>query len=70
MVTDKVRNSLLHYDICHRGNEFMDLFKDTQQINKLYNATSNYYSLIVSGSGTSVNECVLSSILTKKMQFC
>lgn len=31
MVTDKVRNSLLHYDICHRGNEFMDLFKDTQQ---------------------------------------
>lgn len=31
MVTDKVRNSLLHYDICHRGNEFMNLFKDTQQ---------------------------------------
>ena len=67
MVTDKVRNSLLHYDICNRGNEFMDLFKDTQQkINKLYNATSNYYSLIVSGSGTSVNECVLSSIFDKE----
>nr|UWI50893.1 aminotransferase class V-fold PLP-dependent enzyme [Clostridioides difficile] len=67
MVTDRVRNSLLHYDICHRGNEFMNLFKDTQQkISKLYNATSDYYSLVVSGSGTSVNECVLSSIFDKE----
>lgn len=63
MVTERVRQSLLHNDICHRGNEFMELFKDTQEkVNKLYNAGDDYYSLIISGSGTSVNECVLSSI--------
>lgn len=63
MVSERVRNSLLHYDICHRGQEFMELFKDTQEkIRELFKAEDSYYSLVVSGSGTSANECVLSSI--------
>ena len=63
MVKDNVRWSLLHYDICHRSKEFEAMFVDTQEkINKLYNADDNYYSVIVSGSGTSANETVLSSI--------
>ena len=63
MVKDNVRWSLLHYDICHRSKEFEDMFVDTQEkINKLFNADDNYYSVIVSGSGTSANETVLSSI--------
>ena len=63
MVKDNVRRSLLHYDICHRSPEFEEMFVDTQnKILKLFNADDSYYSVIVSGSGTSANETVLSSI--------
>lgn len=63
MVKDNVRAALLHYDICHRSKEFEEMFVDTQEkILKLFNADDSYYSVIVSGSGTSSNETVLSSI--------
>lgn len=63
MVKDNVRHALLHYDICHRSKEFEEMFQDTQaKILKLFNADDSYYSLIVSGSGTSSNETVLSSL--------
>ena len=63
MVKDNVRASLLHYDICHRSKEFEAMFQDTQEkILKLFNADDSYYSVIVSGSGTSSNETVLSSL--------
>ena len=63
MVKDNVRRSLLHYDICHRSREFEVMFADTQEkILRLFNADDSYYSVIVSGSGTSSNETVLSSI--------
>ena len=59
MVKDNVRQSLLHYDICHRSPEFEEMFRDTQaKILKLFNADNSYYSVIVSGSGTSANETV------------
>jgi len=63
MVKDNVRQSLLHYDICHRSPEFEAMFQDTQKkILQLFRADDSYESLIVSGSGTSANETVLSSI--------
>jgi len=63
MVEDCVRNSLLHHEICHRGAEFMEMFKDTQEkICRMYRADSRYYSFVVSGSGTAANELVLSSL--------
>ena len=63
LVKDNVRWSLLHSDICHRSKEFEEMFVDTQEkINKLFQADGQYYSVIVSGSGTAANETVLSSI--------
>ncbi|MEG0829643.1 MAG: aminotransferase class V-fold PLP-dependent enzyme [Anaerovoracaceae bacterium] len=63
MVKDNVREALMHYDICHRGAEFEELFADTTaKINKLFKADDSYRSVIISGSGTSSNETVLSSI--------
>ena len=63
MVKDNVRNALLHYDICHRSKEFEELFVDTQQkIKYLFQADDSYDSIIISGSGTSANETVLSSL--------
>ncbi|HOR86285.1 MAG TPA: aminotransferase class V-fold PLP-dependent enzyme [Bacillota bacterium] len=63
LVKDNVRHALLHYDVCHRGAEFEAMFQETQAlIKRLFNADDSYYSVIVSGSGTSSNETVLSSI--------
>ncbi len=63
MVKDNVREALMHYDICHRGAEFEAMFVDTQaKINRLFQADDSYYSVIVSGSGTSANETALSSL--------
>ncbi len=63
LVKDNVRHALLHYDICHRSLEFEVMFQDLQKkINRLFNADDSYYSVVVSGSGTSANETVLSSI--------
>ncbi len=63
MVRDNVRKAMMHYDICHRGAEFEALFADTvKKINRLFKADDSYQSVIISGSGTSANETVLSSI--------
>ena len=54
MVKDNVRSALLHYDICHRSEEFEDMFADTQEkIRWLFRADDSYYPVIISGSGTS-----------------
>ena len=66
MVKENVRQALTHYDICHRGAEFEDLFaRTTANINKLFKADDSYRSVIISGSGTSSNETVLSSIFNE-----
>ena len=66
MVEEEVRQSLLHYDICHRSAEFEELFVDIQaKVLRLFNADDSYYSVIVSGSGTSANETCLSSVFAE-----
>lgn len=66
MVKENVREALSHYDICHRGAEFEELFaRTTAKINKLFKADDSYRSVIISGSGTSSNETVLSSIFNE-----
>ena len=66
MVKENVRESMMHYDICHRSPEFEEMFADTQKkILRLFNADDSYYSLIVSGSGTSANETALSSLFAE-----
>ena len=63
MGKENVRAALAHYDICHRSPEFEELFaRATAKINKLFKADDSYRSVIISGSGTSANETVLSSI--------
>ena len=48
MVKDNVRQALTHYDICHRGAEFEDLFaRATAKINKLFKADDTYRSMII-----------------------
>ena len=66
MVKDNVREAMMHYDICHRGAEFEALFADTvAKVNKLFKADDSYQSVLISGSGTSSNETVLSSVFNE-----
>ena len=69
MGKENVRQALTHYDICHRGAEFEKLYAETTaKINKLFKADDSYRSVIVSGSGTSANETVLSSIFNEEAE--
>jgi len=66
LVTEEVRNSLTHYDICHRSPEFEEMFQQLQEnILKIFEADDSYYAVVVSGSGTSANETCLSSIFNE-----
>ncbi|NPV53899.1 MAG: alanine--glyoxylate aminotransferase family protein [Firmicutes bacterium] len=66
LVSQRVKNSLLHPDICHRGPDFMAMMDSIQEkLIRLFRADSEYVGLVVSGSGTAANEAVLSSILTE-----
>lgn len=63
MVRDNVRRALGHYDICHRSREFEELYAGLcGKISRLFGADDTYRSVVISGSGTSANETVLSSI--------
>ena len=63
MVEAPVREALMHYDICHRSPEFEEMFAGLQEkIKRLFQADDSYYSLVISGSGTSANETCLSSV--------
>ncbi len=63
MTSDDVRQSLLHPDICHRSKEFEAMYAGLQEkILKIFNADDSYAAVVVSGSGTSANETVISSV--------
>ena len=69
MVSDDVRSALMHYDICHRSAEFEEMYAALRgKITALFEANGSYDSFIVSGSGTSANETVLSSLFDPKEQ--
>lgn len=67
MVEECVREAQCHYDICHRSKEFEALFANIQKnILRLFRADETYFPVVVSGSGTSANETVLSSVFKNK----
>ena len=63
MVEEPVRAALNHYDICHRSPEFEELYAGIQnKILRLFEASQDYCSVVISGSGTAANEACLSSV--------
>ena len=63
LVEEPVRQSLLHYDICHRSPEFEELYKAIcGKVVRLFEGDDSYCAVVVSGSGTSANETCLSSV--------
>jgi 2-aminoethylphosphonate-pyruvate transaminase len=69
MVSDRVRNSLLHDDIGHRVPEFEKVIQNLQKnLLKVYKANDKYTILLITGSGTTANEAVISSYFGHKQQ--
>ena len=65
MVEEEIRNALIQEDISHRGIDFEMLFKDTQnQLYEVVNANaSDYIALLITGSGSSATEAMISTFL-------
>ena len=63
MVSKRVKQSLMHTDIGHRENEFVELLtRIRKKLNVVFDVDSlNYTSVVLTGSGTTANESLLSS---------
>jgi len=61
-LSEVVKQSLPHPDMCHRVPEFEEIMKSTQKnLKKIYKANDDYTVLLITGSGTAANETVISS---------
>jgi 2-aminoethylphosphonate-pyruvate transaminase len=65
MVSKKVRQALLHPDMCHRVPSFENVIQNVQnKLLEVYKANEDYAILLITGSGTAANETVISSCFT------
>ncbi len=67
LTTDKVKNAALIPDLCHRRGDFEKIYSELRQgILKIVNASEeNYSSVVLTGSGSAANECVISSVFSE-----
>ena len=65
MTSDNIKQAALAHDICHRRPVFEELYSEIRSnLLSLFKGTkSEYTSVVISGSGTSSNETVLSSVV-------
>jgi len=63
MVSKRVKQAMLHADIGHRETEFIEILtRCRSKLNKAYGVTGNEYTnIIITGSGTSANESLMST---------
>jgi 2-aminoethylphosphonate-pyruvate transaminase len=69
MLSDRVRNALLHPEIGHREEEFSDLLDRARlKLSRVFGVKNHdkYTTLVITGSGSAANESVLSSIGSDK----
>jgi 2-aminoethylphosphonate-pyruvate transaminase len=63
-LSDRVRQSLLKEDLCHRESEFAALMLDIKtRLIAVYPDTNEYEAIVLTGSGTCAVEAMLSSLI-------
>jgi len=68
-VSNRVKNALVHEDICHRSPQFEKVFRDIQEsLLKVFKADDRYVGLLITGSGSGANETVISTYIRKEDQ--
>ena len=67
LTTEKVKKAALIPDLCHRRGDFEKIYSELRQgILKIVNASEkNYTSVVLTGSGSAANECVISSVFSE-----
>ena len=69
MLSERVRNALLHSDIGHREEEFSELLDRSRlKLSQVFGVRNHdkYSTVVITGSGSAANESVLSSIGSDK----
>ncbi len=67
LTTEKVKKAALIPDLCHRRGDFEKIYSELRQgILEIVNASEkNYTSVVLTGSGSAANECVISSVFSE-----
>tara|TARA_B100000287_G_scaffold423279_1_gene466335 strand:+ start:1767 stop:2849 length:1083 start_codon:yes stop_codon:yes gene_type:complete len=66
-LTNRVRNSLLNEDLCHREDKFSELLLGVKKkLLEVYKLDNNFDAVILAGSGTSAVEAMLKSLISKE----
>lgn len=67
LTTEKVKKAALIPDLCHRRGDFEKIYSELRKgILKIVNASDEHYtSIVITGSGSAANECVISSVFSE-----
>ena len=66
-VSEAVKKSLPHLDICHRVADFEKIMVSVQRnLLNLFKANNKFTVLLITGSGTAANETVISSFYSER----
>jgi 2-aminoethylphosphonate-pyruvate transaminase len=60
--TAGVKSAMVHHDVCHRDPSFSELLVSlTGKLRRIFRATPQHTTVLVTGSGTAAMECAISS---------
>ena len=67
LTTENVKRAALIPDLCHRRGDFEKIYSELRKdILKIVNASGEKYtSVVLTGSGSAANECVISSVFSQ-----
>ena len=64
MTSARVKAALVHYDVCHRDEDYSGVVRRLQQkLRPVFGASPEHEMLLVTGSGTAAMEMAVSSVV-------
>lgn len=64
--TPKVKSAMVHHDVCHRDSSFSELMVSlTEKLRRIFRATAEHTTVVLTGSGTAAMECAISSAVPR-----
>ncbi|HET6610335.1 MAG TPA: alanine--glyoxylate aminotransferase family protein [Kofleriaceae bacterium] len=64
--TARVKSALVHHDVCHRDPSFSELLVSlTGKLRRIFRASPEHSTLLITGSGTAAMECAITSAVPR-----
>lgn len=64
--TPRVKSALVHHDVCHRDPSFSELLVSlTGKLRRIFRASPEHSTLLITGSGTAAMECAITSTVPR-----